>query len=154
LNKNLYLVNTNYSKMKKIFLMMFLVVGMAELNAQKDTIIPDVDRSDNTQEDIFTVVEQMPAYPGGEKALNDFFAKNLKYPVLAKEQGIQGKVWMGFVVGKDGAISNVEVIRGIGGGCDEEAIRVVKLMPKWTPGYQSGRPVIVKFRFPINFTLR
>jgi protein TonB len=135
--------------MKNIFLTTALLIFTGLLNAQVET------QTDTAKtEDVFTVVEQMPAYPGGEKALNDFFAKNLKYPVLAKEQGIQGKVWLGFVVGKDGTISNVEVIRGIGGGCDEEAIRVVKLMPKWTPGYQSGRPVIVKFRFPINFTLR
>jgi protein TonB len=107
----------------------------------------------NTDE-VFTVVEQMPEFPGGESAMNDFLDKNLQYPSMAKEQGIQGKVWIGFIVDKFGNVSNVEVLRGIGGGCDEEAARVVSIMPRWVPGKQSGRPVIVKFRFPINFTLR
>lgn len=107
----------------------------------------------NTDE-VFTVVEQMPEFPGGESAMNDFLDKNLQYPQMAKEQSIQGKVWIGFIVDKFGNVSNVEVLRGIGGGCDEEAARVVGIMPRWNPGKQSGRPVIVKFRFPINFTLR
>jgi protein TonB len=107
----------------------------------------------NTDE-VFTVVEQMPEFPGGEAAMNAFLDKNLQYPSMAKEQGIQGKVWIGFIVDKFGNVSNVEVLRGIGGGCDEEAARVVSIMPRWVPGKQSGRPVIVKFRFPINFTLR
>ena len=107
----------------------------------------------NTDE-VFTVVEQMPEFPGGETAMNDFLDKNLNYPSMAKEQGIQGKVWIGFIVDKFGNVSNVEVLRGIGGGCDEEAARVVSIMPRWNPGKQSGRPVVVKFRFPINFTLR
>lgn len=107
----------------------------------------------NTEE-IFTVVEQMPEFPGGEAAMYDFLDKNMQYPTMAKEQSIQGKVWLSFIVDKFGNISNVEVIRGIGGGCDEEAVRVVSMMPRWNPGKQSGRAVPVKFRFPINFTLR
>jgi protein TonB len=105
-------------------------------------------------DEVFTVVEQMPEFPGGDPAMNEFLDKNLQYPTMAKEQGIQGKVWIGFIVDKFGNVSNVEVLRGIGGGCDEEAARVVGIMPRWNPGKQSGRPVIVKFRFPINFTLR
>lgn len=107
----------------------------------------------NTEE-IFTVVEQIPEFPGGEIAMYEFLNKNMQYPTIAKEQSIQGKVWLGFIVDKFGNISNVEVIRGIGGGCDEEAVRVISMMPRWNPGKQSGRPVSVKFRFPINFTLR
>ncbi len=123
------------------------------------TGLPDGEGGDeiigNTNTDeVFTVVEQMPEFPGGEAALNDFLDKNMQYPTMAKEQGIQGKVWIGFIVDKFGNVSNVEVLRGIGGGCDEEAARVVGIMPRWNPGKQSGRPVIVKFRFPINFTLR
>ncbi len=104
-------------------------------------------------DEVFTVVEQMPEFPGGEAARNEFLDKNMQYPTMAKEQGIQGKVWLSFIVDKFGNVSNVEVLRGIGGGCDEEAVRVVSMMPRWTPGKQSGRPVVVKFRFPINFTL-
>ena len=126
------------------------IEGFGELpNGDGDEII-----GDTKTDEVFTVVEQMPEFPGGEAALNDFLDKNMQYPTMAKEQGVQGKVWIGFIVDKFGNVSNVELLRGIGGGCDEEAIRVVKLMPRWNPGKQSGRPVIVKFRFPINFTLR
>jgi protein TonB len=105
------------------------------------------------QSDVFTIVEEMPEFIGGETAMNDFMHKNLKYPEEAKNKNIQGKVWIGFIVDKEGNIYNVEVLRGIGGGCDEEAVRVISKMPKWKPGKQSGKPVAVKFRFPINFTL-
>lgn len=104
-------------------------------------------------DDVFTVVEQMPEFPGGDKALDDFIIKNLKYPEEAKKQNIQGKVWIGFIVDKEGNVLEIEALRGIGGGCDEEAVRVVALMPKWKPGKQSGKPVVVKFRLPINFRL-
>jgi len=114
----------------------------------------DETTGESNTDEVFTVVEQMPEFPGGEAAMNEFLDKNLQYPSMAKEQGIQGKVWIGFIVDKFGNVSNVEVLRGIGGGCDEEAARVVGIMPRWVPGKQSGRPVIVKFRFPINFTLR
>lgn len=109
----------------------------------------------NTNE-IFTVVEQMPSYNGGQEAMDEFLRQNLQYPVMAKEQNIQGKVWLQFTVDKFGNVKNVELAdknRTVGGGCDEEAIRVVKMMPRWNPGKQSGRPVDVRFRFPINFTL-
>lgn len=133
--------------------------SVTQAGAEGFTGMPDEGGGDeiigNTGTDeVFTVVEQMPEFPGGDAAMNDFLDKNLQYPTMAKEQGIQGKVWIGFIVDKFGNVSNVEVLRGIGGGCDEEAARVVGIMPRWNPGKQSGRPVIVKFRFPINFTLR
>lgn len=109
---------------------------------------------DTKTEEIFTVVEQMPEFPGGESAMYDFLDKNMQYPNIAKEQSIQGKVWIGFIVDKLGNVTNVEVLRGIGGGCDEEAIRVINMMPRWNPGKQSGKVVQVKFRFPINFSLK
>ena len=98
--------------------------------------------------------EMMPEFPGGQIAFDEFLNRNLTYPTMAKENGIQGKVWIGFMVDKLGNISNVEVLKGIGGGCDEEAKRVVEMMPRWKPGTQDGKPVNVKFRFPINFTLQ
>jgi len=121
--------------------------------------MPDGDGGDqvigNTGTDeVFTVVEQMPEFPGGEAALTDYLDKNMQYPQMAREQGIQGKVWIGFIIDKFGNVKNVEVLRGIGGGCDEEAKRVIEGMPRWNPGKQSGRPVVVKYRYPINFTLR
>lgn len=105
------------------------------------------------KEEIFTVVEKMPEFPGGEKALMDFLAKNIRYPETAKDLGIQGTVYISFIVDTYGNITNVEVLRGIGGGCDEEAARVVGKMPRWSPGKQGGRPVKVQYRLPIRFAL-
>lgn len=106
------------------------------------------------QAEIFTVVEEQPGYPGGEEARIAYLQQNIKYPEEAKELGIQGKVFVTFVVEVDGSITDVRVLRGIGGGCDEEAIRVVKSMPKWVPGKQRGVPVRVQFNLPIKFTLQ
>jgi protein TonB len=102
---------------------------------------------------IFSVVEQMPEYPGGEEALKEYLTKNLAYPEFAKENGIHGTVYISFVVEKDGSISDVKVLRGIGGGCDEEAIRIVKRMPKWIPAKQNVRTVRVQYNLPIKFNL-
>jgi len=108
---------------------------------------------DKNQEEVFMVVENPPKYPGGEPARQEFFAENMKYPKKAKEQGIQGRVYITFVVEPSGSVTNIQLLRGIGGGCDEEAIRVVKLMPKWEPGTQRGQAVRVQFNMPIKFSL-
>jgi protein TonB len=102
---------------------------------------------------IFTIVEEMPSFPGGDKRRNRFLATNLVYPELATKYGIQGTVYIQFVIDADGFVTNVKVLQGIGGGCDEEAVRVVKLMPKWIPGKQKGKPVSVLFNMPIYFKL-
>jgi len=104
--------------------------------------------------EIFTVVEEQPGYPGGDEARIRFLQENTKYPEEAKELGVQGKVFVTFVVEVDGSITDVRVLRGIGAGCDEEAIRVVKSMPRWVPGKQRGQPVRVQFNLPIKFTLQ
>lgn len=101
----------------------------------------------------FTVVEEMPQYPGGVQEMMNFLTNNIQYPEQARRQKIQGRVFVNFVVEKDGAVSNVNILRGIGAGCDDEAIRVVELMPKWKPGKQNGQPERVAFNLPINFTL-
>jgi len=103
--------------------------------------------------EIFDVVSNSPTFPGGEEALYKFLADNLKYPAIAREAGTQGKVYVQFVVWTDGSIRDVQVLRGIGSGCDEEAIRVVKMMPNWQPGEQMGKKVPVRYRLPIKFTL-
>ena len=102
---------------------------------------------------IYQIVEQMPQFPGGESALMEYVSKNVVYPEEAKEKEIQGRVFIGFVVEKDGSIGEVKVLRGIGGGCDEEAVRVIKGMPKWKPGLQKGKPVRVSYQIPIYFKL-
>ena len=103
---------------------------------------------------IFTVVEQQPQFPGGEAALNAFIKKNLKYPAFAAENGIQGRVTLSFTVEKDGSIANIEVMRSPADELSKEAIRVVSSMPKWTPGKQRGKPVRVKFVLPVTFRLQ
>jgi periplasmic protein TonB len=103
---------------------------------------------------IFTIVEQMPSFLGGEEKLFEYLSKNIKYPSMARENGITGTVYVTFVVEGNGKITDVKKLRGIGGGCDEEAIRVVKNMPDWKPGKQNGKSVRVQFNLPIKFTLR
>lgn len=105
------------------------------------------------EEVIFTVVEENPGFPGGEEERMRYLQQNLKYPQMARESGIQGTVYVTFVVEKDGSITDVRILRGIGGGCDEEAARVVKTMPRWNPGKQRGQAVRVQFNLPIRFVL-
>jgi TonB family protein len=115
----------------------------------------DDDRSGAyTGEDPYTFVEQMPEYPGGEQKMAEFLGKNIVYPQIAKESGIQGTVYISFVVTKEGKVKGAKVIRGIGGGCDQEALRVVKSMPDWEPGKQDGKAVPVQFNLPVKFTLQ
>ena len=132
-----------------------------EINAEVDQAevieeyVPvEVVEDEVVEQEIFQIVEEMPAYPGGDQKLMEFIAKGIKYPQIARETGIQGRVFVGFVVEPDGSVSNVKVLRGIGGGCDEEAMRVVKSMPKWKPGKQRGKAVRVSYMLPVNFKLQ
>lgn len=102
---------------------------------------------------VLIVVEVMPQFPGGMPALSAYVSEHLKYPEKAKELRVEGLVLLQFVVEKDGSVSNAEVIRGIGYGCDEEALRVLRQMPAWKPGQQGGKPVRVRFSLPISFKL-
>ncbi len=120
-----------------------------------EVYVPPVrEEEEVVEQEIFTVVESMPEFPGGAEQMMIFIAKNIKYPPMARESGIQGRVFVNFVVEPNGSVSNVKVLRGIGGGCDEEAIRVVESMPKWTPGRQRGKAVRVSFNLPVRFTLQ
>jgi protein TonB len=118
-----------------------------EISIQEQETPPVIEQPKPVE--IFTVVEEQPYLNG----LYEYLSQNIKYPEEAKELGIQGKVFVTFVVEKDGSITNVKVLRGIGGGCDEEAIRVVQNMPKWSPGKQRGQAVRVQFNLPVKFTL-
>jgi protein TonB len=120
----------------------------------EEYIPPEEEEEEVVEAEIFTVVESMPEFPGGMGELMKYLAENIKYPPLAKESGIQGRVFINFVVEPDGSISNVKVLRGIGGGCDEEAVRVVAKMPKWKAGMQRGKPVRVSYNLPVKFTLQ
>jgi protein TonB len=103
---------------------------------------------------ILTWVPEMPHYPGGEEALAEYISSNIVYPELARKAGIQGKVITSFTIERSGNISNIKIEKGIGGGCDEEAIRVISAMGKWQPGKQNGNPVRVRMMIPISFKLQ
>lgn len=103
---------------------------------------------------VFQVVETMPSFPGGDADLFKFLSDNVKYPVIAQENGIQGRVICQFVVNRDGSIVDVEVVRPVDPSLDKEAIRVIKSMPRWTPGRQRGKAVRVKYTLPVNFRLQ
>lgn len=105
------------------------------------------------ESDVYTEVEKMPEYPGGDDARIKFLVENIKYPAEARKNGVRGTVFVTFIVEKDGEISNVKALKGIGGGCDEEAVRVISMMPNWKPGMQKGKPVRVQFNMPIKFNL-
>lgn len=109
---------------------------------------------DYSKQRVFDIVEEMPSFPDGESELLEYIAKNIKYPQMARESGIQGRVFVNFIVEPDGSVSNVKIIRGIGSGCDEEALRVVKSLPKFNPGKQRGKAVRVSYTIPINFKLQ
>lgn len=132
-------------------------IVIKEFDEVQNTQIAEVKIEDEVDEDevkIFTVVENDPEFPGGMEALYKYLAENIKYPQLARENGITGKVYVTFVVERDGSIANPKILRDIGGGCGAEAIRVVKAMPKWTPGKQRGKAVRVQFNLPVNFNLK
>ena len=96
----------------------------------------------------------MPEFPGGQGALLQYLSKSIKYPVIAQENGIQGRVSCSFVVEKDGSVTDVQVLRGVDPSLDKEAIRVITAMPKWKPGKQRGKPVRVKYTVPVTFRLQ
>ena len=133
-----------------------------EINTEDDkdvevVIAPPVEAPVEEEEEdvIFQVVESMPEFPGGQPALFKYLAENVKYPVIAQENGIQGRVICQFVVNKDGSIVDVVAVRSSGeASLDKEAIRVIKSMPKWKPGKQRGKPVRVKYTVPVNFRLQ
>ena len=107
--------------------------------------------TDNSE--VYGAVEVMPEYPGGTTAMFDFIQKNLKYPESAKDKGLEGRVFIGFVVEKDGSLSSFQVLRGVCDEIDAEAVRVLKMMPKWKPGMNNGEPVRVQYTMPFKFQL-
>ena len=128
-----------------------------EENEQEVVIAAPVEApvEEEEEEVVFVIVESMPEFPGGQQALFKYLSENVKYPVIAQENGIQGRVICQFVVNKDGSIVDVEVVRSGGDpSLDKEAIRVIKSMPKWKPGKQRGKPVRVKYTVPVNFKLQ
>lgn len=138
-----------------------VIVESVDINTEDDknkevVIQAPVAASIQEEEDnvVFQVVETMPSFPGGDQALFKFLGENVKYPVIAQENGIQGRVICQFVVNRDGSIVDVEVVRPVDPSLDKEAIRVIKSMPNWSPGKQRGKSVRVKYTLPVNFKLQ
>ncbi len=124
------------------------LVDVAPIIAAKE------EKEEEEEAQVFFIVEEMPEFPGGEAALRAFIAKSINYPVIAQENGIQGKVYVTFVVDKDGGISEAKIARGVDPSIDKEALRVVNSLPKWKPGKQRGKPVRVSYTVPISFVLQ
>ncbi len=129
-----------------------------DTEADDETVIdvsPILEEEEEVEEDkIFFFVEEQPEFPGGERALVKFLSSSVKYPVIAQENGIQGKVYVTFVVEKDGSVTDATILRGADPSLNKEALRVVSLLPKWKPGKQGGRAVRVSYRVPIDFQLQ
>jgi len=133
------------------------VKGDPNAEIKIDEPVGNSDVKQVTEEDpnkIFTAVEKEPGFVGGIEKFYKYLQNNIHYPAVAKENNVQGKVFVTFVVEKDGSLTDIKVVRGIGSGCDEEAMRVLKNSPRWTPGIQNGRPVRVQYTMPISFTLQ
>ena len=136
--------------MRRLILVSLMAIcSLTTVLAQK-TVVSQKDQ----KEEPFNVVEDMPAFPGGMQALMAFLIENIQYPADAQKQKVDGRVLVNFVVEKDGSITEVKVLKPGFPSLDAEAIRVVKAMPKWKPGYQNGQPVRVQYTVPINFSLK
>ncbi len=137
----------------------YLPLLNAQVEILEEEVIPpaktevDISKFDEDR-DAFTIVEVMPQFPGGETEMFKFLAATITYPRAALDAGISGVVYVTYVVEKDGSIGEERIIRGIGGGCDEESLRVVRSMPNWKPGIQRGKAVRVQYNLPIRYTLR
>ena len=149
--------------LKMVFVLpfaLFLTIVFSSIVTEKVIAQPAASEINSTvinqdpqEEQVFMVVEKMPEYPGGDEARVKFLVENVKYPEEARKNGISGTVYITFIVEKDGKISNVKVLKGVDELLDNEALRVVKLMPVWQPGVQRGKPVRVQFNMPIQFNL-
>lgn len=132
--------------MKRFLLLLsaILLTNMAFCQEEKKGSVDD---------EVFVVVEEQAEFPGGLDSMYAYIQKNLKYPEKAKAEGIEGRVFVSFIIEKDGSISNVKILRAIGGGCEEAVVEMIKNMPKWKPGKQRGKPVRFQFVLPIKFEL-
>lgn len=131
-------------------------LDLEDLEMDEDSEVEILDYAEEEEVDddlVFQHVERMPEFPGGYAALMKYLSKNLEYPNVASENGIQGRVYVNFIIFKDGQIGDVKILKGVDRFLDKEAVRVVQQMPEWSPGEQRGRKVNVSFNLPVNFTL-
>ncbi|MBQ9254820.1 MAG: energy transducer TonB [Bacteroidales bacterium] len=144
----------------KILILLCVSICLLSCNQTKKTQSnaktsqPTISQTLNEEDEpVFVAVEEEAVFPGGYEGLTKFLQDNIKYPKKAKKNNIQGTVFVQFTVGKDGSVSNVKVLRDIGGGCGKEAVRVVKAMPKWQPAKQKGKPVRCLYNLPLKFSM-
>lgn len=116
-------------------------------------VVEVVEEEPEEDNEVFLIVEEMPSFPGGNEKIAEYLSKNIKYPVIAQENGIQGRVFVNFIINQKGEVTNVKVARPFDPNLDKEAVRVVENMPKWNPGKQRGKAVKVSYNLPINFVL-
>lgn len=134
--------------MRTFFFVSFILLCIIS-QAQNQGMCQDTSES----MEVFEILENPAEFPGGVDSLFLYLSNNLQYPKIARESDIQGTVFVTFIVEKDGRISNIEILRGIGGGCDEEVVRVIKNMPKWIPGKLQKECVRQRYNLPVKFTL-
>lgn len=147
--------------MKKAFFIAAVILGFIHMNVTAQVVIvnnrqeevPSADSS-GSEKRIYTKVEEMPGFAGGDAMLFGFIETNIKYPSEAKEKKIAGRVFATFVIDEAGKIHDPKILRGLGYGCDEEVLRVIGLMPDWIPGKQDGKTVSVQYNLPVSFNLR
>lgn len=131
--------------------------AQVEVKNEEVSVVEEVQEEVKEEEaptEVFVVVEEMPAFPGGDKALMEFIYANIQYPEIAKENNIQGRVILRFCVTYKGGVDQVQIIRGVDKSLDDEAVRVIKLLPAWKPGKQGGKPVNVWYSVPVTFQLK
>ncbi|MDQ1087649.1 M56 family metallopeptidase [Siphonobacter sp. SORGH_AS_1065] len=137
--------------------MIFLATACAQQEKKEELVIIPIETpapaQTNAKEEVFTVVEKQAQFPGGDSEMYRYLSQHVKYPAAAQRANVEGKVFTSFIVEKDGSITDVEIMKGIGFGCDEEVLRIMKDMPKWKPGYHSGHAVRSRFNLPITFTM-
>lgn len=140
---------------KLIFGMLAFFLCSGSIRAQNE-IGPDRNKHDEESSIIFTITEEMPEFPGGQEALFKFLANETRYPAEAKDKNIQGVVYVQFIILNDGFVdtNKITILRGVHPTLDNEAMRVVRSMPRWSPGYQDGKPVSVYYKLPFNFKLQ
>ena len=139
--------------MRQLLVLMTFLASVTVSARQSYEIVALPNPVDTADNKVLDVVEQMPSFPGGQAALFQWLSSNIKYPVVAMENGVQGRVLVTFVVERDGSISEVKVSKSVDPSLDKEAVRVVSSMPKWTPGKQKGEAVRVKYTMPVTFRL-
>lgn len=138
-------------EMKKLVLLLSIITISLSAFTQETSVPCTTD--DTSADPVYVAVDTMPSFPGGNMARVKFLQDNMHFPDLAREKRIQGTVYVTFIVEKDGKVSNVRILSGIGGGCDEESMRVVKLLPPWNPGKCGNNPVRVQMNMPLKYTL-